>query len=71
MPIIKLPDVPVTKDEGKGDDSDQSSGGINGKVDGKSDSNSKAGKTSTPPPKYPADDFDELIRRFEALKKRW
>jgi hypothetical protein len=71
MPIIKLPDVPVTKGEGKDDNSDQSSGGINGKVDSKSDSNSaKAGKTSTPPPKYPADDFDELIKRFEALKKR-
>jgi vacuolar protein sorting-associated protein IST1 len=71
-PIIKLPDVPVTK-EGridKGLDRNGSSTS-NEKADGKSDSTSvKVIKSPTPPPRYPADDFDELIKRFEALKKR-
>jgi hypothetical protein len=70
VPEIKLPDVPLTKDERKSNDSDQGSG-VNGKVDGNPNSYSaKSGKFSTPPPRYPEDDFDELIKRFEALKKR-
>jgi hypothetical protein len=71
VPEIKLPDVPSTKDGGKSNGSDQGNNGVNSKVDGNPDSNSaKSGKISTPPPRYPEDDFDELIKRFEALKKR-
>lgn len=37
------------------------------------DGKGKATKVATPPPTYtspPEDDFDELTKRFEALKKR-
>ena len=64
---LKLPDVPPAENSKDEKSQEQDSKNVNGDL---SSAAGKAVKPPSPPPRYPTDEFDDLLKRFEALKKR-